>query len=199
MNILTVLIFLSTAPFLILFNYSAFFGGDLRYVFANICGFIGTVLLTWEMVLGVGYVKSKMTRLAGSLLKVHMTLGILGMFFIFLHPLLEMMSYNQLFALSIANDFARHLFLGQVALGMMILIWITSTFYRVTMNRAIWYWIHLLSYPVMGFIFIHAFSIGTLLNTIAWVQLYWYALIVIYLVAVLLRVYTLFSSPKKVI
>lgn len=197
MSLLLITIGASLMPFLSLFGQSALVGGDMRYVMANVAGFMGMTCLTWQMVLGTRYVKTKLTGKAGDLIRVHMLLGIWGMFFILLHPLLEMMTYQSIFIPTLATTLGTYVLYGQMAFALIIMVWITSAWYRNKMPRKVWYAIHLSSYPMMLLMFFHAPRIGRFLHSVVWVQMYWFALLVIYAVAATTRIFALFVPSKK--
>jgi len=192
-------IIVTLLPFVYLFTQGHILG-NFTYSFANISGFIGGVLLLWEFVLGIREFANKITLNPAHFIKLHIILGVWGMFFVLIHPILEMFSYAEnigfiLFP-NISSSIDMHITYGRFALLLVFLVWLTSTFLRSHISYKKWLNIHYLSYPMMFFVFIHALDIGTFLRTYIFIKIYWIALFIIYILLVMWRVWTVLSKQK---
>lgn len=194
-------IVVSVLPFLYLFTQIGVVG-NFTYAFANIAGFIGATFMLWEFILGIRVLAKKITPNPALLMKLHIILGVWGMFFVLIHPILEMLSYAEkitfLFAPDISSAFATHITLGRFALLLVLLLWLTSTFLRQNVSYKQWLNIHYLSYPIMFFVFLHALDIGTFLRNFLLIRIYWFALLIIYIGLVVWRLgVVIFSKQSK--
>lgn len=184
----------SILPFLWLFT-QVHIVGNFSYAFANIAGFIGTAFLLWEFILGNKDLQIKLNMKKGELIRLHIILGVWGMFFILIHPILELLVYAEqftfLFLPDITTSFDLHVTAGRIALILVLMIWLTSSLMRGLVSHKNWLIIHLLSYPTMFFVFFHAFEIGSYLNTFFFIKLYWISLLFLYLGFIMWRIYTL--------
>lgn len=187
---LPVIILLSFIPFLWLLT-DLQSGEGWLFVIANVTGFIGAVILWWQFALGVRPISRLFSVDYSSLIKIHIWLGTYGFLFIILHGVLEMFEYSSglafLFIPAFKNEFFIHLSLGQFALWMFLAIWITSAILRKSIAYRPWKYIHYLSYPAGFFVYIHAFQIGTYLNSFLWLSILWYVMAFSYVVMVLYR------------
>lgn len=185
------LIVVSVIPFLYLFTQIAVVG-NFTYAFANIAGFIGATLLLWEFILGIKELAKKLAPNPAGFIKLHIILGVWGMFFVFIHPLLEMFSYAEgiafLFFPDISSSIATHITFGRFASLLVLLVWLTSTFLRKNVSYKKWINIHYLSYPMMFFVFIHALDIGSFLNAFIFIKVYWFTLLAFYVALLIWRV-----------
>ena len=185
------IILISTLPFLYLFS-QIHIVGNFTYAFANITGFIGAVLLLWEFVLGTKGLAQKITTKPVVFMKLHIILGVWGMFFVLIHPILEMFSYAEkitfLFFPDISSIISTHITFGRISLLLVLLVWLTSTLFRKNVSYKKWINIHYLSYPMMFFIFIHALNIGSFLNAFIFIKIYWFMLLIIFLLLVIWRI-----------
>lgn len=185
---------ISVLPFLWLFS-QIHVVGNFSYAFGNIAGYIGAVFLFWECILGNKELQKKWNLQKGELIKTHIVLGVWGMFFVLIHPILELMVYAEhvsfLFFPNISTTFDLHITAGRIAFLLTLMIWLTSSLMRSRVSHRIWFIIHLFSYPMMIFVFFHAFEVGTYLNAFFIIKLYWIALLLLYLGFVTWRIYTL--------
>ena len=94
MSWIVFIIVLSLLPFLYLFTQIQVVG-SFTYAFGNITGFIGAVLLFWEFILGIKEIARRITPNPSTFIKLHIILGVWGMFFVLIHPILEMFSYAE--------------------------------------------------------------------------------------------------------
>jgi len=186
----TIIVF-TLVPFLFLFTQTSVVG-NFSYAFANITGFIGATLLFWEFILGIKDLAKKISPNPALFIKLHIILGVWGMFFVLIHPIMEMLVYAEritfLFLPKFTTSFGVHLTFGRVALLLVILVWITSSFFRNKFSYKKWLGIHYLTYPMMFFVFIHALDIGSFLNKFMLIKVYWFLLLLIYIILVIWRV-----------
>lgn len=184
----------SALPFLWLFT-QVHIVGNFSYAFANIAGFIGTLFLLWEFILGNKDLQEKLHMQKGELIRLHIILGVWGMFFILIHPVLELLVYAEqftfLFLPDVATSFDLHVTAGRVAFILILMVWLTSSLMRSRVSYKNWFIIHLLSYPMMFFVFFHAFDIGSYLNAFFFIKMYWVVLLFMYLGFIVWRIYTL--------
>lgn len=194
MMILYGAICISVLPFLWLFT-QIHVVGNFSYAFGNIAGYIGAVLLFWECILGNRELQKKWNMQKGELIKTHIVLGVWGMFFVLIHPILELMVYAEhisfLFFPDISTTFDLHITAGRIAFLLVLMVWLTSSLMRRSVSYRAWFVIHLFSYPMMFFVFFHAFEVGTYLNTFFFIKLYWIALLLSYSGFVTWRIYEL--------
>jgi DMSO/TMAO reductase YedYZ heme-binding membrane subunit len=193
------LILISILPFLFLFTQGKVLG-SFTYTFANISGFIGAVFLLWEFILGIREIARKISPNPAVFMKLHIFLGVWGLFFVLIHPILEMFSYLEnisfLFLPDISTSFDIHITYGRIAFFLTILVWLTSSFLRKNLNYKKWLNIHYLSYPLMFFVFIHALDIGSFLHTFIFIKIYWFILIILYACLVIWRISLVIIKPK---
>lgn len=190
-------IVISILPFLYLFTQIQVVG-NFTYAFANIAGFIGATLLLWEFVLGIKDIAKKIAPNPADFMKLHIILGVWGMFFVLVHPILEMFSYFEsvafLFFPDISTVSSVHITYGRIALLFVLMVWLSSTFLRNNISYKKWITTHMLSYPMMFFVFIHALEIGSFLITFTAIKVYWFFLMIVYACLVIWRVILFFRQ-----
>lgn len=161
---------ISVLPFLYLFTQQQIVG-NFSYAFGNIAGFIGATFLFWEFVLGIKDLAKKFPINTTQFMKLHIFLGVWGIFFVLVHPILEIMVYD---------GFIIEAFLGWIAFFLVVLVWLTSSFLRNHLSYKRWLNIHYLSYPMMFFVFIHALDMGSFLHAFIGIKIYWFVLLASY-------------------
>ncbi|MFZ2206510.1 MAG: ferric reductase-like transmembrane domain-containing protein [Microgenomates group bacterium] len=181
----------SLLPFLYLFTQINTVG-NFTYGFANIAGFIGATLLFWEFILGIKELAKRIAPNPAVFIKLHIILGVWGMFFVLIHPILEMLVYLEnityLFLPKFSSSFDTHVTLGRIAFLLAILVWITSSFFRNNLSYKKWINIHYLSYLMMFFVFFHALDIGSFLTKFIFIRIYWFLLLFTYMILVMWRI-----------
>lgn len=181
----------SLLPFLYLFTQINTVG-NFTYGFANIAGFIGATLLFWEFILGIKELAKRIAPNPAVFIKLHIILGVWGMFFVLIHPILEMLVYLEnityLFLPKFSSSFDTHVTLGRIAFLLVILVWITSSFFRNNLSYKKWINIHYLSYLMMFFVFFHALDIGSFLTKFIFIRIYWFLLLFTYMILVMWRI-----------
>lgn len=185
------IIVVSLLPFLYLFTQINTVG-NFTYGFANIAGFIGATLLFWEFILGIKELAKRIAPNPAIFIKLHIILGVWGMFFVLIHPILEMLVYLEnitfLFLPKFSSSFETHITLGRMAFLLVILVWITSSFFRNNLSYKKWINIHYLSYLMMFFVFFHALDIGSFLTKFIFIRIYWFLLLFTYMILVMWRI-----------
>ena len=191
---------ISLIPFLYLFTQIQVMG-SFTYAFGNISGFIGATFLFWEFILGIKELAKKIAPNPEVFMKLHIVLGVWGMFFVLIHPILEMISYAEkipfLFIPNISSLSNIHITYGRFAILLVLLIWITSKIIRNKVSYKKWLNIHYLSYPMMFFVFIHALNIGSYLRAFIFIKIYWFLLLALYLILVVWRIAPLLKKIVK--
>ena len=189
-GVISIIVF-SVLPFLYLFTQIKVVG-SFTYAFGNIAGLIGALFLLWEFILGIKPLVKIMSPSPSAFIKLHIILGVWGMFFVLVHPILEMISYGEkitfLFLPDLSSSIAAHITYGRIASLLVLLVWLTSTFLRSNISYKKWLKIHYFSYPLMFFVFIHALDIGSFLRTFILLKVYWFSLMVLYVTIVIWRI-----------
>lgn len=174
---------------------------DYLYRIANLSGFIGGVFLIWQFLLGIrGFIKN-ITPDYDWAIKTHTFLGIGGGISVLLHPLLMLLVNNNnflfLFNLNFSNEYATFVTYGKIAFILFLIIWLTSWLLRKALTYRVWLYLHYLSYPMLFFMLIHPFKIGTILNSNTFVLYYWYFLVIISILAILIKILDIFNLSFK--
>ncbi len=183
------LIVLSTAPFWVLLGDLPFamleqgFGAFLTSsatIIGSLAGFIGTIILFWQIILGLRIISSKFSKDIVWFNSLHKSLGKYGVVFILAHPFLKAFTYYGGFKyvfLPVAGDpvFLQVGF-GRLALFLLVVVWFTSVFLRKKLGFRLWKYIHYFSYVIMILVLLHAPVIGTYLSIYPFLKFYWYAL-----------------------
>lgn len=196
-KIIYLAIFVSISPFLFLFTNADLVGGNL-FVLANMLGLIGVVLMLWQFILGIRFISSKFEINYASINKVHKKLGKYGTLLVFFHPILQTYKYGTdiITSFFIKNQFDLHVMFGRVAFYLLLIIWITSALLRKKIKYRPWAYIHYLSYPTLFFAFLHAKDIGTFLQSVYYVSLYWNILVGIFFATIIFRLLNFFNFLK---
>lgn len=171
----------------------------------SIFGFFGVVLLLWQFIFGLRFISSRLSSDTVWFNSLHKSIGKYGLIFILIHPFLKAITYyGNVKYVILANPsdfFGLQVGFGRLALLLLLIVAITSIFFRKTLGFRLWKYIHYVSYLIMTLVFLHASVIGTYLNSYPLLKFYWYGLalifgaIVIYRIAVFLG----FGSTKYVL
>ncbi len=174
------LIFISLWPFLYLLTQSAVMG-DFTATFANVAGLLGFILMLWQLILGNRFISRRLSLDYVALIKLHIFLGIYGLFFMITHPFLEMLAYGQnftfLFLGDLNSELNQHIAIGRLAIYLYLFVWLSSALLRDKISYRVWRYLHYLSYPVLFLTFIHAAEIGTFLQTFPLIKIYFFLLV----------------------
>lgn len=188
------LIALTTLPFFwfltridssLLQDSPAIFWNSLSLIVADIFGWIGTVLILWQFILGNWTTASLFGNDILAVNKLHRNLGIYGALFVFIHPILSMYAYGEsllwIFLPNLKNSFETDVTLGKFALILYFIIWISSALLRDKIRYRPWLYLHYLSYVLFPFIFLHAKANGSLMTSFPWLSTIWLAIFLIYI------------------
>jgi predicted ferric reductase len=171
-------------------NSEAFFRSAASNV-ANTLGFIGVILLLWNVVLGQRLIVSTFTPNLVEINKVHRSIGKYSIIFIFLHPLVQSFAYVEniswILNASASINFERYLFVGQLALILFLILWVTSAVLREKLRYRPWFYLHYSSYLILSFVFLHSGGIGTYVKNYDFLNILWMFFIIIFLAIVFLR------------
>lgn len=189
-------LFATTVPFLALLGEASLGNtSSILLVLGSIAGFVGTVLLFWQVMLGLRFISSKFSKDLVWLNKLHKTIGTYGLLLIFTHPFLKAITYSGSISLVFFPDLSDPLWLqisfGRVALLLLLLIWFTSIYFRKRLGFRVWKYIHFSAYLVLFLIFFHAAPIGTYLNTYPFLEYFWNTLSMAFYAIALYRLYKL--------
>jgi predicted ferric reductase len=147
---------------------------------ANLVGLAGALTLWWQVVLGVRQVSERLCDDRLAVVALHRWLGGCGAFLVLLHPLLETIAARRDLFYLVLFDFtwveSTYTSLGRVALLLFLTQWLASTLLRAAIRHRTWRYIHYLSYPLTGLVFLHAYGIGTFLADLRWLRAYWLVL-----------------------
>jgi predicted ferric reductase len=200
-QILIYLILATTLPFLILLkdldfsllgSDSVSFWSSFQLYFGNILGFIGASLLIWEFLLGIRFLAALVTPDLMWINKLHGWLGKYGLLLIFVHPILEMLSYMESWSWIFLPDFSdrisTRITYGKFAFILLLIIYFTSAIARGKIKYRPWKYIHYLAYPLMFLVFVHALQLGTFLNKYVALRALWFTMLAMYLILIFVRV-----------
>ena len=153
-------------------------------------GFIGTVLILWQYILGTRSVSGLYFNELPWVTRLHVLFGVWGSLLIFAHPvaatILYAKSWTYSFALNFSGGLETSVSYGRIALFFILTIWLTSVLLRRFLSYRLWKYIHYLAYISLPFVFIHAPSIGTSFINHA-VFAYWYSLAAVFGVFTVVR------------
>jgi predicted ferric reductase len=194
-NKVAYLVFLSCllafVPFL---SYDGEFNQNgLIFLFANITGMLGILLLFWSLLLGNRFVSKLISLDVKKTLSLHKQLGKYGVVFVLIHPLLEMLNYLENFSWLYTLDFSTttnaHISLGRLAIGLYLIVWISSAVLRKKLKYRPWLFIHYLSYPMLWFSLFHIQDIGTFTNSILLLNIFHKIAVLSFWIIILTRVW----------
>ncbi|MCF7956209.1 MAG: ferric reductase-like transmembrane domain-containing protein, partial [Phycisphaerae bacterium] len=140
--------------------------------FAKMGAICGSILLGWQYLLSFRAITGKFLCDLIWVLKLHKTIGKYVLVLITLHPIFITIYYlgkKNINPLLLQGDwpFQVYVLLGELAFLLMILIVITSIFFRARISMSTWFGIHLTSYIALPLIFVHSLPIGMTLNETA--------------------------------
>lgn len=176
MTRLLVLMALTVLPFTSLLARPGLTAGD----WASLTGLAGGLVLWWQVVLGIRQVSERLCRDRLAVVTLHRWLGGCGAFFVLLHPLLEMIAAHQELPYLVVWDFtwveSTYTSYGRIALLLFLALWLTSTLLRAAVRHRVWRFVHYVSYPLAGLVFLHAWGIGSFLLDTPWLRALWLGL-----------------------
>lgn len=201
---LLTLIALTTLPFFLLVDRpDSFASGDslvpLAAYISSTAGYIGISLLVWQFLLGTRSISGLFFDDLPSKLQLHKTLGIYGIAFVFLHPLLIMYTYGEnvlyLFVPDRSSTFEAAVTYGRFTFIGLLIVWLSSAVLRTKLSYRPWKYLHYISYPTLLFSLLHVPDIGTTFED-KFIQFYWYSVIGITIIGVVLRLRHVFGFGK---
>lgn len=166
-----------------------------------IAGYVGIVLLLWMYILGAKSVMSLVFHDLAPILGIHKKLGKWGSLLIVLHPVLIVYSYGESLLYSIVphldTEFERHVTLGRIAFGMLLLTWVLSVYFRKRLGFRPWKYLHYLAYICVPFALLHVPDVGSQFMSYSSVKIYYFLLIVVFFIFTLIRIRSLFNLDKQ--
>lgn len=200
-RLLIAVIILSLVPSAVLFgmpNMASLRSSSLWL--SAVVGYMGIVLLLWMYILGARGVMSLAFTDLAPVLKIHKWLGKYGTLAIFLHPILITYSYSASWLYSfipkVTTQSGRHILLGQIALWLLILIWITSALVRSKISWRTWRYLHWLAYISIPFALLHVPDLGSQITTRPIARIYFFSLFLAFCMITLLRLRSMFNLDK---
>lgn len=161
-------------------------------IIANVFGYIGLSLLFIQVVFGSRHIFKNLTTNTVLVNKMHKYIGIYGMVFVFLHPgimaIERFYSVSWTFLLDFSSPLATQVSFGKIAFGLFLIVWITSAIVREKMKWRPWKYLHLLSYPIVFFAFIHVVNLGSFFQEYLLVKFVWAFLFMIFGLSLVVRV-----------
>lgn len=195
-KIFYLVVILSILPFLFLFFDTKVYESYLSKS-ANITGFIGATLIIWQFFLGIRGVVKRINPDYDWSMKIHAYLGMYGSLFVFLHPILLAVDRNNSFQsmifLNFSTEYQTYVSYGKIGLYLFIVLWFTSAVIRKSMSYRSWLYIHYISYPMLFFILLHPFQIGSYLLEYSGIYTYWIMLVIASIVMMVFKLLDLFN------
>lgn len=111
-----------------------------------------------------------------------------------------MFSYGEtilfLFIPDFSSTIATHITYGRLAFLLYLFIWITSAMIRDKINYRPWLYIHYFSYPLLFFVFIHVFEIGTFIFAFPLIKYYCFFLLGIFILLIIFKIFRFLNIDK---
>ncbi len=205
-TILLILMLISIVPIFFvafnLLNIGAYDAEEMILFVGSFFGLIAFMIMWWQYVLGARFSATIFTRDYLWVNKIHKLLGKYGFLLILVHPILiylDRIVYGLGITLpNLALDYDRHVFLGQLTIGVLGGVWLMSAIIRDKFSYRFWKRVHLFTYPLLFLIFLHSIAIGSFLShsTSAWFSYYWYLLFIIFVLITVGRLLFQFGIIK---
>lgn len=165
--------------------------------FSIMIGYISIMLLLWQYLLGIRFIAARFAQDLVWINKIHKNIGIFGTLIIVSHPIpLILLNGPARYFPNLETNYGRLLVVGQLAMLFLVSTWFGSAFLRRRMSFRMWKRLHLFNYIILPLALIHSLGIGTALNFIPFLKIYFYSVAVVYILAVLLRVSAQFGIFK---
>lgn len=165
-----------------------------------VSGYIGIILLLWIYILGTRTTSRFLNNDSSSIIKIHNFLGKYGVLIIFLHPILLTIRYSESWLYSfipdISSEYAKHVFLGQIAFYVLIIVWVTSALLRARVKYRPWKYIHYLAYIALPFSLLHIPEIGSQYDSNIVTKIYFLFIVVGFVVFGLIRLRSFLDLDK---
>jgi predicted ferric reductase len=192
---LVVIVLIQIPLFWAVWSSNYLFGFESKL--ANLTGFVGAMLMITGFVIGNRQIVRLFSKDLTWFLGVHKWLGIIGGFVALAHPilitLLLLKSFSFIFTPNFSNQFEIGVTYGRFALYFLILIWVSSSVLRGKIAFRPWSYIHFVSYPLVAFVWIHAWQVGSVLSEFTWMQYYWIGAGIVFVGIVILRLLQVFN------
>ena len=208
--LLLLLLTISIAPFIVFIDYPSvkdLVVGDkiaiARWILliSSVSGYIGTIILLWEIYLGSRVVTGKFFIDLPWINHIHKLLGKYGTLLIYIHPIAVMFAYaeNIFFMVfpDVSSTFEKNITYGRVALYGVLIIWLSSVYLRNKIKYRPWLYIHYISYALIPFVFLHAPQIGTYYKRYEWISRLWYFYIIVTIIFIIIRLLTRAGFGKQ--
>jgi predicted ferric reductase len=170
-------------------------------VAGNIVGYIGAVILWFQVVFGSRHLFKYYTRDTVFINKIHKQIGIYGTMLVFVHPLIEMMvrfeSFFWIFIPDFAVESAKHITYGRFSLILLTIVWVTSALVREKIKWKPWKYLHLLTYPIIFLVFIHMMDIGTFFEEYLIIKVVWALMMLSFFGVICVRFLAWFGLTKN--
>lgn len=185
------LIIFSITPFVIFASPPSASIDSWSIYLGRITGYVATILLLWQFLLGTRSVTGRFVNNQGWLIKLHKILGQWGIIVFLAHPLLIAYSYSQTLSYIIVPATATHLdkyvTLGRLAFFVYLFVWITSAIVRENIRYQPWKLLHLTSYLILPLALLHIPETGSFYAGDSAFRLSWYLMVAIFIIMALLR------------
>jgi predicted ferric reductase len=189
-NLVLGAILLSILPFLLLFFDNQIIDEPIAKL-ANIFGYIGATVIIWQFIFGIRGVIKRINPDYDWAIKIHTNMGIYGSLFVFLHPIfLKIDRNNSLLAMIMLNfstPYQTQVSYGKIGIYLFLVIWFTSALARKMLAYRTWLYIHYLTYPMLFFILLHPFQIGSYLQENIFIYTYWLFICGVAITAIILK------------
>ena len=166
-----------------------------------IAGYIGIAFLLWIYILGARGVTRFFHDDIGALLKLHDWMGKYGTLLIFLHPIFITISYGKswlyTFSPNIATEYDFYVTLGQIALYLLLIVWLASFILRSKLKYRPWKYIHFISYLILPFALIHIPSTGSSYAVDIVSRLYFWMIVIGFVLFTLFRLRSALGSDRQ--
>lgn len=203
-HILTGLIALSILPIPVIVKlgpdtFSTWASAEL-YI-SSILGYFGIVMLMWMYILGNKSVIGLYFSDQAMIRKIHGRFGKYGTLFIFAHPIASSLSHGYswltfTFIPNISSSFETYVTFGRIAFIALVIIWVTSALVRSKIAYRPWKYIHYLAYAALPLALLHIPFIGSSFAIERPAQLYYFAIVGLFVLFSVLRIRQLFGIGK---
>lgn len=201
-TLLIATIALSLLPSLLLLQFPGVVTVQTIALWASaVLGYAGIVMLLWMYILGAKSVMGTIFKDLAPVLTIHKWLGKYGTVAIFLHPLFITVSYSESLLYSVIPKLStvseRHILLGQIALWLLVTVWVTSALVRDRLSWRTWRYLHWLAYITIPFALLHVPDLGSQEQIHIMVKAYFFSLVLVYTGVSLLRLRSFLNLDRR--
>lgn len=133
----------------------------------GLCGHIAMVIIIWQVILGIRPLSSAWLGDFFWVNNLHKWLWVATLSLIIMHPVFVVISYatNWLYAVvwDFSSSFETWVTLGKIACNGILAILLSSILSRKILSFRSWYRLHLLSYPIYVWLWLHGRYTGTMI------------------------------------